>query len=324
MIKKCLGCGVKLQSVDESLKGYIPSNVLNKGYCKRCFMLTHYNNFVHAYYEIEPEKILKKLANKKGFGIFILDLVNFNKEAFNYYRKIKMPKVLVVNKCDIIPKNISYLKIKNWLKKEFKVEEEIFFVSVKKNIGLNKLNRFLDNINLPLYFLGMSNVGKSSLINKLFNLEKPLTSSILPNTTLDFIKVKTSKNVYDTVGFLYQTKIDHNLLKKTMIYNEIHPINMPLKEESGLLILDLARIITDKKNSITCFFSKDVNIRKIYNNENIYLDEKPLIIKCPKESNLIIKGIGFCYVKEECLLKIYHLDEDLIELIPSFLGGQNE
>ena len=319
MIKKCLGCGVKLQSVDENGLGYIPSD---KDYCMRCFKLTHYNNFTKAYYEVNPSVILKKLEHKKGFGIFVLDLVNFNREAFSYYLKIKMPKVLVVNKCDIIPKNISYLKIKEWLRKEFKFEEEIFFVSVKKNIGLNKFRKFIDSITVPIYFLGMTNVGKSSLINKLFLLDKPLTSSILPNTTLDFIKV--SKNVYDTIGFPYQAKIDYNLLKKIMINEEIHPINMPLKENAGILIMDIVRIITDKKNSITCFFSKKEKIRKIYDNESIYLDEKPLIIKCPKESNLVIKGIGFCYVKEECLLTIYHLEENLIEIIPSFLGGCNE
>lgn len=320
MIKTCLGCGVKLQSTDEKKIGYIPLEVLNKGYCKRCYKLTHYNDFKNAYQKVDPNDILKKLDNKKGFCFFLLDLVNLNREAFNYYHQIKMPKILIINKADIIPQNILYEKIKIWLQNNFQIKEDILFVSTKKNIGITKIQNLIEDINEPIYFLGMTNVGKSSLLNKLFELEKPLTTSMLPNTTLDFIKVKTKKVVYDTVGFPYIREISSDYLKKMMINEEIHPKNMPIKKEANLLIEDIVRIKIDIDNSITCFFSKNLKISKIYDNNKLYLDEKPLIIKVPAYSNVFIKGLGFGYIKNACTLTVYHLDENLIEVLPSFWG----
>ena len=318
MIKTCLGCGVKLQSSDETKIGYIPLEVIDKGYCKRCYKLTHYRDYKGSYQNLKPKEILKKLANKKGFGIFILDLVNINHEAFSYYKQIKMPKILVINKADIIPKNISYEKIRIWIKKVFEIEEDILFVSSKKRIGINKLNELISKIEEPIYFLGMTNVGKSSLLNTLFSLDKPLTTSLLPNTTLDFVKIKSDKVVYDTVGFLYNSNISYELINKIMINEEIHPQNMPLKKDTSLLLLDIGRIKVNESCSITCFFSKNLKVSKIYDNNKLYLDEKLVNIFVPAKSNIVIKGLGFGYLKEECLLTIYHIDENLIEVLPSF------
>ncbi len=320
MIKTCLGCGVKLQSTDADKLGYVPEKVIDKGYCRRCFKLIHYQDFTNAYQTINPHNILKKLANKQGSFIFILDFVNINHEAINYYHQIKMPKILVINKADIIPKNINYEQLKNWLKNEFKVNEDILFASSKKNIGLNKLNHLIEEMKEPIYFLGMTNVGKSSLLNELFALKNPLTTSMLPNTTLDFVKLNTNQIIYDTEGFPYHKTLPRTLIKKIMINEEIHPKNMPLKKDASILIEDIGRITTNINNSLTCFFSKNINIKKIYASNNLYLDEEPIIIKVPAKSNLIIKGVGFIYLKEPCSLTIYHLTKDLIEIVPAFWG----
>ena len=39
-MKKCIGCGAELQSIDKTLPGYIDaSNIEGKDYCERCFKI---------------------------------------------------------------------------------------------------------------------------------------------------------------------------------------------------------------------------------------------------------------------------------------------
>ena len=42
---KCIGCGIKLQTVDENLPGYVPllvsADLGENVYCKRCFQIIH-------------------------------------------------------------------------------------------------------------------------------------------------------------------------------------------------------------------------------------------------------------------------------------------
>lgn len=46
-MSRCIGCGIKLQTADETAPGFVSELVLiEKGemaYCKRCFSLRHYN-----------------------------------------------------------------------------------------------------------------------------------------------------------------------------------------------------------------------------------------------------------------------------------------
>ena len=44
MSKYCLGCGVLLQDKDEKKEGYVSD--ISQNYCKRCFRMTHYHEFL--------------------------------------------------------------------------------------------------------------------------------------------------------------------------------------------------------------------------------------------------------------------------------------
>lgn len=312
MNKTCIGCGSILQSDDESALGYTP--LITNDYCKRCFRLIHYNdnNFINP--TIDPYEIIKKINNQKGICFFLCDILNFSEEAFNYYQKIKLPKTFIVSKSDIIPKSISFTKIKNWLITEKNIKENIIFASSKNNIGLVKLEKLIKETNEKIFFTGMTNVGKSSLLNKLYN-NNILTISNKENTTLDFVLLPNTTNVYDTAGFPYPFSITIPTIKKTL-----NPITMPLKANAGLLIDKIGRIICDTNNSITCFTPYKVN--KVYSNNPLYLEEKPILLTIPKESHLLIKGQALFYIKESCHLKIYHIKKDQISISKSFMKGK--
>ena len=42
-MNKCHGCGISLQTEDETKMGYVPQEKKNEGLCQRCFKIRHYN-----------------------------------------------------------------------------------------------------------------------------------------------------------------------------------------------------------------------------------------------------------------------------------------
>ena len=50
MIKRCIGCGTKLQQTNSNEPGYTPKT--DAKYCMRCFKMTNYG-------QIKPEKVNK-------------------------------------------------------------------------------------------------------------------------------------------------------------------------------------------------------------------------------------------------------------------------
>ncbi len=318
MNKKCLGCGILLQSENEHVKGYIPKDKYEKGYCQRCFRLTNYHEILKETTNIDNEKIINSLNAQVGLKVFVCDLANFNQETFNYYQKIKNPKIFVISKVDLFISNISVFKLINWLRGVVKIKEDIIYVSNLKKNSLKTLLNYLNNCKEKhLYFVGISNVGKSSLINQLFDTK--LTTSEMPNTTLDYISFKyLDKTIYDTVGLTYQTP---NLPVQNF-KSPFKQINMPLKAMASIYIPDLFRIKTLETNNIVCYFPKYLKPIKIYDNDNTFLDKEKITIKVDDNTIIFIKAIGFLYLKKQANLEIYNVVKNQISIMKSFFGGE--
>ena len=128
------------------------------------------------------------------------DLLMLDKQLA-YAEKIHVEPVIVVNKCDL--KEI-YESIKELYSK---VGYKVIVTSAKQNIGINELKQVLQN--KISVFSGNSGVGKSSIINALFNKEKTQEGEISKknkkgkNTTTDTKLYKLEENTYiaDTPGF---------------------------------------------------------------------------------------------------------------------------
>ena len=128
------------------------------------------------------------------------DLLMLDKQLA-YAEKIHVEPVIVVNKCDL--KEI-YKSIKELYSK---VGYKVIVTSAKQNIGINELKQVLRN--KISVFSGNSGVGKSSIINALFDKEKTQEGEISKknkkgkNTTTDTKLYKLEKNTYiaDTPGF---------------------------------------------------------------------------------------------------------------------------
>ena len=128
------------------------------------------------------------------------DLLMLDKQLA-YAEKIHVEPIIVVNKCDL--KEI-YKSIKELYSK---VGYKVIVTSAKQNIGINELKQVLRN--KISVFSGNSGVGKSSIINALFDKEKTQEGEISKknkkgkNTTTDTKLYKLEKNTYiaDTPGF---------------------------------------------------------------------------------------------------------------------------
>ena len=156
MSKYCLGCGVLLQDKDEKKEGYVSD--ISQNYCKRCFRMTHYHE-LSVVGESKSKDVLAKINASSGFAFFFCDFLNLYPENIKYYHQITLPKVFVVTKKDTIPKSIYYLKVKEWLQKDFKIKEDIFFVNEK---SVFKIKDLLENIPYQnIYFTGPTNALKS-------------------------------------------------------------------------------------------------------------------------------------------------------------------
>ena len=80
MEKKCKGCGVKLQSQNPNLEGYIPENKINipNIICKRCFRLKHYGENLEKEEDEELYQIeVKKAINEADIILPIFDIIDF-------------------------------------------------------------------------------------------------------------------------------------------------------------------------------------------------------------------------------------------------------
>jgi len=297
MIKKCSGCGSVLQHKEPKTVGYTPKE--NAKLCERCFKLKNYNQKEIINLKYNNEDILNILNNDSEVVFFITDFLNLNQETLELYKKIKKEKYLVINKIDYIPYSINLEKYKDYLLKTYDIKEKIIFVSALKNYNLNELNnKFLSY--KKSYICGFTNSGKSTIINgicKMNGKDSLILESLMPNTTLDVIKIKLDGSIYifDTPGFTLNGEFEIDTYPKKYI----KPITIQTKENEIIQIGENKYIYSEQKNSFTFYMSQNIKIKKIYK-DNIKFEYD---YKINKNSDVIINNYGFINIKNECNIK---------------------
>ena len=112
MNKICYGCGVKLQSSDELKEGYVPEAKIDTAdYCMRCFKMMHYGTIIKNREPKTVNSIVGTVNKNAKYVVFLIDFINIFDDVIKIFKSIKVPKVLVVSKSDIIPKNVSFSQL---------------------------------------------------------------------------------------------------------------------------------------------------------------------------------------------------------------------
>jgi len=320
MIKKCIGCGVELQTEEKGKKGYTKS--LDMDYCIRCFRWNHYKDYKIGNESVDKKEIIGKIKKKKGLTFFFIDFLNLHEEAILAYLEIPSPKILVVSKLDSIPRSIYLEKIKLWFKELWKIDDKVLFIQKNSKTSIKKIEQeILNSKEQIIYFAGITNAGKSTFLNS-FLADGKITVSEMPNTTLAFLKMKyQGKTIYDTPGIYYAICNDSlDFISKINVSSEIKPKNYPLKKEASLVIENLFRISFSCDNTVTFFGSNALKIEKIYQNNHRLQQNEKLELDVAGQTHLYIKGIGFMVIKEACQVTLYGVKKTSISVSKSFFS----
>ncbi|MBQ9037815.1 MAG: 50S ribosome-binding GTPase [Erysipelotrichaceae bacterium] len=246
--KKCLGCGATLQNEDPSAIGYTPK--LEMDYCQRCFRMIHYDK--HTDTEIKPLDNLDKLKKVKGTFVWIMDIMDLetslNSKFMDFFREHYCHVIL--NKCDLLPETVTIRKITDYVARRLKNQKirviDIICRGFENDFKINfekKIARDADN---GIVMVGVSNVGKSTVINELLGKDV-LTVNRHPSTTLTFNEINSDYGkIIDTVGLVdgnsVQAYLSNSDLKKVIPYKTVRPAIYQLRDSQTISIGGLVRI----------------------------------------------------------------------------------
>lgn len=317
--KTCKGCGILLQDDNMTQEGYTTD--IENDLCQRCFRIKNYGEYqVVAKSNEEYIEILKTIGETKDLVLYIVDLLNLDRDLAKIREYINNKILLVLNKRDVLPKSVSDEKIKDYILDLGLNFEDIVIISANKNYNIDELLSKIKKYQTSskVYVVGNTNVGKSSLINKLLKnySDDPseVTISPLPSTTLNKITIELSDTItlIDTPGLVDRENIvnyvDTDMLKKINPKKEIKPRTYQLKPNQCLIIGDLARIdyVEGEKNSFTVYVSNSLKVKRMnaLKRDNLK-DLAKTTIDLKYREDIVINGLGFIKVVQSGKVDIY-------------------
>lgn len=286
---RCIGCGALLQTENKELSGYTPKSALEKGletgelYCQRCFRLRHYNEIADV--EMTDEdflRLLNELGTTDALVVNVIDIFDFNGSVIpGLHRFVQSNDVLLVgNKKDVLPHSVGTGKLTQWLKERAHEEGlrpvDVVLTSAFNQNDVRNLMKKIDEYRKgrDVYVVGVTNVGKSSLINSIIKIatgeEEVITTSRFPGTTLDKIEIPLDEDSFliDTPGIIHRHQMAHYLGKKDLKLispsKEIKPVTYQLNPDQTLFLGGLARFdyIKGEKQGFTAYFARDLKLHR--------------------------------------------------------------
>ena len=247
--------------------------------------------------------------------------MSISKEVLDTFKKITNKKILVINKIDVLPKSFKIEKIKSFLESYYNITDKIIGLSAKNNMGVKKLISIMEEESVKTsYLVGYTNSGKSTIINSLTNTA--LTTSYLPNTTLDFINLKVEDMTFiDTPGLnlsnpLYSLE-DYNLLESISLNKYLKETTYQTKKETIINILDKISLKLNNENRVTIYASDKVKIERVFK-DKLNLPKEILEIK--ENTDIVIKGVCLINIKGKCSLELGLGNMSVIEVRPSLFS----
>lgn len=321
MNKKCVGCGVILQSNFPLKEGYIEPEMLKKDdLCRRCFRLKFYGDFIYINKSNQDyEKIMEQISQTGDLVIYLIDAFSISNELINVDKLLKNPFLLVINKRDLLPKSVKDSKIIEYLKNYNLDIVDSLIISAEKNYNIDRLYKLVNKYKKSpkVYIVGNTNAGKSTLINKMLkdyaNSKSFLTTSLLPTTTLDIMEIKLNNNltIIDTPGFIEDGNIanylDYATLTKVTPKKEIKPRVYQLNKDRSLLVKDILQLdyIDGEVNSFVFYLSNELEIVNKKININYLINEpKKTRFELSESEDIVIPGLGWIKISKPGMLDI--------------------
>ncbi|WP_163653009.1 ribosome biogenesis GTPase YqeH [Listeria sp. PSOL-1] len=308
---RCIGCGAIIQTEDETKPGYVPASSLKKGnmICKRCFRLKHYNEIQDvSLTDDDFLRILNQISEKEALIVYVVDIFDFDGSFLPGMPRFagNNPILLVGNKEDLLPKSLKRDKLVRWMRtraKDLGVQaKDVHLISAKKDYGVELLLHKIEELRhgKDVYVVGCTNVGKSTLINKIIQLvsgeNNVITTSQFPGTTLDKIEIPLEDDhvLVDTPGIINHHQMAHFIKPKTLKLitpkKEIKPITFQLNEEQTLFFGALARLdfVQGKRQPFIIYMAGELKPHrtKLENADQLYERQKGEVLAPPTTDEL--------------------------------------
>lgn len=326
MNKVCIGCGSKLQTLDKNKEGYINPKVYEKAtLCERCFKIKYYGE---AYVTDNPKdktSLIKMINDSKKSVVYLVDTLTISKETLSVIDSLSNKVYLVLTKRDLLPKSVKNSKLKEYIS-NLTLIKDVFVISALKNNGVTELyNELIKNNEKSVYVIGYTSSGKSTFINKLLMLNGKsgnITTSSLPNTTLECINIKLNDKLtlIDTPGFVSENSsynfIDVDIYKKLLPKSVIKPKVYTIKKDFMIILGDILRIENNSNEDVNLvfYFKNEIKLNKMRSIRNELLKDKDKLDVKVSDKDIILEGLGFIKVVGYANLTMYTLNKKMISV----------
>ena len=347
---QCIGCGVTIQTNEKTGLGFTPASALEKGletgevYCQRCFRLRHYNEIQDvSLTDDDFLRLLNEIGDTEALIVNVVDIFDFNGSLIPGLHRFvgDNPVLLVGNKVDILPKSLKPAKMTQWMRE--RAHEvglrpiDVLLTSAKKP---QELTQLLDAIEehrhgRDVYVVGVTNVGKSTLINQIIKqtsgIQELITTSRFPGTTLDKIEIPLDDGHFliDTPGIIHRHQMAHYLGEKDLRivtpHKEIKPKTYQLNPAQTLFLGGLARFdfIQGERCPFVAYLSNDLDIHrtKLEKADEFYQKHVGGLLQPPREeevadfpelvryefsikekTDIVFSGLGWITVTKPCVV----------------------
>lgn len=297
-VRRCYGCGAILQDQYPDEKGYIPPEKFqneDENLCQRCYKLRHYSTYKEApSLNNEYITILNDAKKNNDLIVYVLNAFTMNSSFITNISNYLSDNILViVNKRDIVS-YISDLKLLDQCERllaENNIKAKDIVLTSSANNNASNIEDIFNKIEVmrngkSVYFIGVNQVGKSSLVNSLLrqyknNTTKMITTSPYPHTTLDVISIPLDESsyIYDTPGIENPDSIishvEPSLARFLLPRDKVKGKTESLKPGQSIVISNFFRLdlLDGKKATFTYYFAPDLPVSKInLAKANSYID----------------------------------------------------
>jgi len=280
---------------------------------------------------------LTQIQDANALIVYVVDIFDFNGSVIPGLHRFvgENPILLVGNKEDLLPSSLKRSKLKDWIRQRANEQGlrpiDVTLLSAKTNQSVDQLLELINKYrgDRDVYVVGVTNVGKSTLINQIIRqntgVKDLITTSRFPGTTLDKIELPLDDDhvLVDTPGIIQNQQMAHFLdgkdLKLVAPQKQIKPKTYQLNDQQTLFFGGIARFdyTNGPKSGFIAYFENNLYIHrtKLENADDFYTrqlgqlltppqpenkdDFPPLVpheFKTTVKSDLVFEGLGWITV----------------------------